>query len=218
MNSAFTGSRSRRGLFAALSRTAVSLVQPTSHAEDESAHHDESRETQLVDGRLVSYLDWPDVPLTDHLGRALRIHSGLLRACPAIVAFFYTNCQGNCPGTLGKLAALASALPPDLTARTKIAAVTLDPARDTVPVLQQFAADTFSDAQPDWRFLTGELPDITKLRRWLGFYDSDPRVDAQPSRHAAMVLLGNDATHRWVTLPAAASLRQWRSAFLRCQS
>jgi hypothetical protein len=40
------------------------------------------------------------------------------------------------------------------------------------------------------------------LRRSLGFYDLNARIDGDISRHAALLLFGNDRANRWSTSPS----------------
>ncbi len=57
---------------------------------------------------------------------------------------------------------------------------------------------------PDWEFITGTLADITRLRRALGVYDPNPRVDSDRTQHSALLTFGNDVTNRWSAAPALA--------------
>ena len=43
------------------------------------------------------------------------------------------------------------------------------------------------------------------MRFALGFYDPDPVVDKDPTRHTGMVRIGNDAYDRWAHAPALAT-------------
>jgi protein SCO1/2 len=43
---------------------------------------------------------------------------------------------------------------------------------------------------------------VDRLRRSLGFYDLDPVVDRDPTRHASLLLFGHGQTDRWAYLPA----------------
>ncbi len=58
--------------------------------------------------------------------------------------------------------------------------------------------------RPDWHFLTGKLDTITALRRALGVFDPDPRIDSDRTQHAALLTFGNDVTNRWSAVPALA--------------
>lgn len=58
---------------------------------------------------------------------------------------------------------------------------------------------------------------MERLRRAFGCTDPDPRVDADRTRHAALVALGDDRTGRWSAVPGALAPEQivaalWRTA------
>ena len=97
----------------------------------------------------------------------------------------------------------------------RFVSITLEPEEDTPAVLAEYARDVLP-READWHLLTTSQPTLKALRQYLGFYDLDPTVDADPRRHAAMVLMGDTRTHRWLTLPAVSTLRQWRSTLSRC--
>jgi protein SCO1/2 len=80
--------------------------------------------------------------------------------------------------------------------------ITLDPARDTVEVLRQYAR--MLGAKPGWYFLTGKHEEIEMLRHKLGVYDPDPAVDADKTQHAGIVVYGNEALGRWAAIPGLA--------------
>jgi protein SCO1/2 len=66
-----------------------------------------------------------------------------------------------------------------------------------------------------WYFLTGNESEIDQLRRAMGLYDPDPARDADKTQHAGIVVLGNDRTNRWVSLPALMDHRQIAQTVLR---
>jgi protein SCO1 len=188
-----------------------------SAATTTSVHQDEPLETRLdpATGTLLSYERWPVFPLVDATGRQVDLHRDLIAGHTVVIVFFYTQCRGSCPVTTGRLINLWASLANSQRSQVRFISVSLEPWTDTPPVLASWAADIVpSDA--DWHLLTGDAQVITSLRRHLGFYDLDPAVDANPRRHAAMVMMGNDRTHRWLSLPAVATLRQWRSTLSRC--
>src|SRR4029077_18786113 len=65
-------------------------------------------------------------------------------------------------------------------------------------------AETF-EVKPGWLSLPGVPADIERLRRRLGFADSDPVLDADLTQHIGIVRIGNEPLNRWVM--AAALLR-----------
>ncbi|MBX3743501.1 MAG: SCO family protein [Akkermansiaceae bacterium] len=166
-------------------------------------------------GALLSMETWPDFALTDAKGRVVDLHRDLIQGKTVVLTFFYTNCKGSCPATTGRLVDLWHAMGPATRERVRFISVSVEPHLDTPAALVEWASDTVPDGA-DWHLLTGALADITRLRHFVGFYDLDPAVDADPRLHAAMVMMGNDRTHRWLSLPAESSSRQWRSTLSRC--
>jgi len=73
--------------------------------------------------------------------------------------------------------------------------ITLDPATDTPEALKKFAEDY--QVKPGWYFLTGKYEEIERLRRKLGAYHPNPKLDADKSRHAGLVVYGDEPTGRW---------------------
>lgn len=204
---------SRRGFFSAL------LPGFLSRSSNESttarlAHPEDTHDTLLKNGRIASYVTWPQFPLTDQHGASIEFHRDVVANRAVVISFFYTQCKGSCPVTMERMLNLHTYL----TRRgspVRFISITLEPDQDTPAALSDYAANMLPEGS-DWHLLTGSLATLTALRRHLGFYDLNPVIDRDPRRHAAMVLMGNDSTHRWLSLPAIATQRQWRSTLLRC--
>ncbi|WP_337177232.1 SCO family protein [Paludisphaera sp.] len=148
-----------------------------------------------------------NAPVVDQFGERLRFRDAFVDGRALIVNTMYTVCRGTCPGTSERLQTLRERLAPTFTDRLTIVSLSIDPARDDPRALRRFA--TIYDAEtrpgpgiPDWRFLTGAPADVDRLRRSLDFYDLDPAVDEDPTRHASTLLFGNTTTDRWANLPA----------------
>jgi protein SCO1/2 len=75
--------------------------------------------------------------LQDQEGRSFELAS--LQGSPVLASMFYTSCDMVCPMIFETIHATLRALKPDEQARLRILMVSFDPARDTVPVLQQTA-------------------------------------------------------------------------------
>jgi protein SCO1/2 len=72
-----------------------------------------------------------------------------MRARPGgllLVYFGYTNCPDVCPGTLAGLKLARHRLPAAEAAKVQVAMVTVDPTRDTGPVLSDYLARFLTDA------------------------------------------------------------------------
>ncbi|WP_165072701.1 SCO family protein [Paludisphaera rhizosphaerae] len=147
-----------------------------------------------------------DVPLVDQFGRRLRFREAFVDGRALIVNTMYTVCRGTCPGTSQTLKGLREKLSPVFGDRLTIVSLSIDPERDDPRSLRMFAsiygADRHQSGLCDWRFVTGEPADVDRLRRSLDFYDLDPAVDADPTRHASTLLFGNSTSDRWAAMPA----------------
>lgn len=202
----------RRGFLSALLPSFLSLRPGTSAVPPH--HNDDTHDTLLKNGRVSSYVTWPHFPLTDHHGSSIDFHRDVVCDRAVVISFFYTQCKGSCPVTMGRMLDLHTYCT-QRSSRVRFISITLEPDQDTPAVLRDYAADILPKGG-DWHLLTGSLSIITALRKHLGFYDPNPEIDRDPRRHSAMVLMGNDASHRWLALPAIATERQWRSTLYRC--
>jgi hypothetical protein len=54
--------------------------------------------------------------------------------------------------------------------------------------------------EPGWTFLTGSVDACEDVRRGLGLYDPDPRIDADKTQHSGLLVMGNDKLGRWSTV------------------
>ena len=98
-----------------------------------------------------------DAAWTDHRGDALQLAD--LRGRPVLLSMVFTNCASACPLTVEDMKALARALPEPADVRFVL--VSLDPARDTLAAMRQFA-----DAHGlggDWTLLRGTPDDVQML-------------------------------------------------------
>jgi protein SCO1/2 len=92
----------------------------------------------------------PPLALTDHLGQPFDL--ALLRGAPVLVYFGYTHCPDVCPATIGVLNDVVAAVESEL----RIAIVTVDPERDTVPALGEYVRYL----TPEYLALTGTSSEI----------------------------------------------------------
>lgn len=77
---------------------------------------------------------------------------------PWIASFIYSTCAGPCPLVSGRMAQLQKVLPENVS----LVSFTVDPERDTLPVLQAYAARF--DADPKrWIFVRPPVADLPKL-------------------------------------------------------
>jgi protein SCO1/2 len=100
----------------------------------------------------------PDFTLTAQNGKPFQGSS--LRGHVWIADFIYTNCPGPCPMMTHRLKQVQQKTPASL----QLVSFTVDPARDTPPVLAAYARSF--GAQPNrWTFLTGDPSTLNMLDR-----------------------------------------------------
>jgi protein SCO1/2 len=150
---------------------------------------------------------WPNVDLINQFGQELRFRDAFLADDRALIINpMYTTCRGSCPGTSATLEELRETLAPVFGRRLAFVSFSVDPVVDRPARLLSYAklygAGEAAGDLPQWQFVTGTPEGIDALRRALGFFDLDPRVDRDPARHAATLLFGNSRTDRWSTLPS----------------
>ena len=154
----------------------------------------------------------PDTILTDDTGREVRFFTDLVKDHAVVISFFYTNCRGTCPGTNIVLSDVRDALATDFGKSVRFIAISIEPEKDDVKAISEYAAQYRAEVtdpdMPEWVFLTGKPEEIRELRYKLGYYSLDPVVDADPTQHAATVIIGNHATGRWGMMPVGIGAEQ----------
>jgi protein SCO1/2 len=136
---------------------------------------------QSLDGLSV-----PDVPLIDQDGKAVHFYSDLVKDKVVAMNFVFTTCTTICPpmgATFAKLQKLLAGKDVHLIS------VSIDPATDTPERLKAWAGKF--GAGPGWTLVTGDRNEVTRLLKALGVFT------AAAGDHSPLVLLGNDARHRW---------------------
>lgn len=154
----------------------------------------------------------PDTILTDDSGREVRFFTDLVKDQAVVISFFYTNCRGTCPGTNIVLSDVRERLAADFGKSVRFIAISVEPEKDDVAAISEYAAQYRAEAtdpdMPEWVFLTGNPEDLKALRYKLGYYSIDPVIDADPTQHAATVIIGNHATGRWGMMPVGIGAEQ----------
>lgn len=128
----------------------------------------------------------PDFALTERSGRT--VGSSDLRGHVWVVNFIFTRCPDVCPALTAQMATLQRTLPEDATDPVRIVSLSVDPAHDTPPVLQAYAAR--AGAGPSWLFLTGSRDAVAGLLRdgfQVAFADDGP--PEAPITHSDRVAL-----------------------------
>lgn len=118
------------------------------------------------------------------------------RGKEVLVYFGYTNCPDVCPTTLANIAEALNTLGPRAK-DVRILFVTVDPNRDTLPVLKNYAK-AFS---PEMVGLRGTPDAIASLaRRYRVAYSVDPGPPYEVSHSSAVFFFDKNSKARVVTL------------------
>ncbi len=117
-----------------------------------------------------------DFVLTDGNGRPAHV---LAKAPLEFLFFGYTHCPDECPLAMASLGRAYRSLDANARARTRVVFVTVDPMRDTPPVVGRYV----SSFDPHFVGLTGTRRDLARVWRSYG-------VDVLPN--------GNDIGHEGV--------------------
>lgn len=155
----------------------------------------------------------PNVALKTHTGATVRFYDDLVRDKLVVINMMYASCSNTCPPTTQNLLRVQQMLGGRVGRDIFMYSITLRPEYDTPAELAHYAK-LQGVKSPGWLFLTGAVKDIERLRYALGFYDPDPKVDGQETRHTGMVRIGNEAFRRWGMAPGMADPRQIVSSIL----
>lgn len=118
--------------------------------------------SQATTAGLPDYGQAPAFTLTDQLERD--VSSDDLRGTVVLASFVYTNCKDACPLITYRMQTVQQRLHDEglLDRRVRLVSITVDPARDTPPVLREYAARYQADPE-FWRFLTGPEDTVVPL-------------------------------------------------------
>jgi len=82
-----------------------------------------------------------------------------------LVNFIFTHCAVSCPAQTQALVGIQRKLPPALRPRVRFVSVTVDPERDTAPILKRYAKAMGADLS-GWSFVTGAASELDWLQRY----------------------------------------------------
>lgn len=105
---------------------------------------------------LEVYGEVPAFQLTNQLGQP--VNRSALDGHVWVADFVFTNCEGPCPRMSSHMRALQNAT----DGRVKLVSFTVDPDKDTPPVLAAYAQRFGADAAR-WSFLTGDKSTLNTL-------------------------------------------------------
>jgi len=108
----------------------------------------------------------PPFTLTNQSGHV--VSAGDLRGRATVVNFIFTTCGDVCPLVTTQLVRVQARLRSEgLGDRVGFVSITVDPAVDTPPALERYAAAYGADLTT-WHFLTGSASDIERVTRDVG--------------------------------------------------
>jgi len=99
----------------------------------------------------------PDAKLVNESGQPLQLAS--LKGNVVVYDFIFTNCAGTCPMMTAAMRRVTTKV--DKAAPVRFVSISVDPKRDTPPVLAAYAQKVRND--PRWTFLTGDWNTIRHL-------------------------------------------------------
>ena len=93
-----------------------------------------------------------------------------------LLEFMYTNCPDVCPNTTYQMADIRDRLVKDGLSGDKVEflTVTIDPYRDTLPIMKEYAKTFKTNTADGWYVLRGETEDTKKLADAFRFQYKDP--------------------------------------------
>ncbi len=149
----------------------------------------------------------PNVPLLAHPGATYHFYDDLVRDRIILLNFFVVACtEGRCPVANQNLRKVQDMFGDRMGRDVFFYSVTLEPEKDTQPILKEYAEDIF-EVGPGWLFLTGKPADVEALRVAQGFVDQDPERDRDVSNHSSTARLIADRKGRWAMVPLNTSPR-----------
>ena len=152
----------------------------------------------------------PNVELKTHTGKSVRFYDDLVRDKLVAINMMYALCNSTCPPMTRNLVRVQELLGSRVGKDVFMYSISARPEQDTPQDLANYAK--LHGVRPGWLFLTGRQEDVDRVRFALGFYDVDPEIDKEPSRHVGMVRIGHDPHDRWGMAPSLAAPEQIVSA------
>lgn len=162
---------------------------------------------EIHDGRYFS-----NAILQTHEGKSVRFYDDVLKGKLVVINMMYSTCTGTCPANTANMKSVQDALGDRVGRDIFMVSLSLRPAFDAPADLAAYVKKY--GIGPGWTFLTGKPAEMEVIRRRLGFYDIDPVVDADLSRHTGMARIGKVAADRWCMVPTLSSTRQIVSTIL----
>ncbi len=147
---------------------------------------------------------YPNAQLVNQLGTTLRFRDDFIDVGKSLVInSMYTTCRGSCPRTSSTIRLLRQDLYPIFRDRLIFLSFSVEPEVDTVEKLADYGklngASIGQAGLCDWHLVTGTSDDIEQLRRALGFFNLNPKIDKDVTQHSSSLLVGNPEKDRWTS-------------------
>jgi len=158
------------------------------------------------------------VTLTTHEGKSVRFFEDLTHDKKIAVNFIYTVCKGICPGMTANIKKVREELADQGVSDICFVSVSIEPDKDTPERLAAYMEVNGIENRPGlcpWIFLTGDIADIDYLRKSMGVYDLDPKIDEDRTQHGGVLTFGNDRTNWWCASPALQRSDQLTKVLIR---
>jgi protein SCO1 len=140
---------------------------------------------------------FPNATLLTHEGKEVRFYDDLIRGKTVLINMMYAQCSDRCPPMTQNLRRVQDMLGNRVGGDVHMYSITLLPEQDRPQDLKDYAK--LHGVKPGWTFLTGRPDDIERIRKRLGFYERDPKLDTDITRHTGMIRIGNETLDRWCT-------------------
>jgi protein SCO1/2 len=149
--------------------------------------HVGARPTALAGATIDPPFAAPDFQLQDQFDRPVRLSDQ--RGKVVALTFLYTNCPDACPIITERLHQAYVQLGPDAS-KLSILAVSVDPARDTIPQVRTYSAT--KDMMDKWHYLVGTEQSLAPVWRTYGI--DAVNLDAQAAQARAAAASGSFPT------------------------
>lgn len=150
---------------------------------------------------------FPNFMLRTQAGKPVQFYDDCIKGKLVVLSMMYTNCAGICPPNTANLKAVREELGNRVGRDIFIYSLTLQPQIDRPQDLMAYAR-RYQIEGPGWTFLTGKPDEMEILRKKLGFFDSDPELDRDITRHSGVLRIGSERKDRWLMMPALTKANQ----------
>ena len=125
--------------------------------------------------RLPKIKPAPEYTHTNKDGNRLALKE--LRGKVLAITFIFASCTDTCPLLSAKMVGIQDRLGPAFGPQVFFLSITVDPERDTPPILKRYA-EAHNANMAGWAFLTGSAGEIREVARNYGiYYQKRPRGD-----------------------------------------